>query len=183
MTNDPSSSDSAAHEEFVSVFAREQRRVFAYITTLLPNLADAEEVMQETSIVLWRKWGEFDRSRDFVRWANGVAHLEVKRFLRQRKAGRQTFPNDLLTRIADQYQRQADRQSMRHAALTSCLQNLAQQDLDLLQRRYGKSADVAQIAEALNRPIKSIYRSLARVRDQLFKCMQRTLSAGEREWH
>ncbi len=176
-----SNSDAASHEAFVAMFARHQRRVFAYIGTLLPNIADAEEVMQETSIILWRKWGDFDSSRDFVRWANGIAHLEVQRYLRQHKSGRLRFNDALLTQIATEVERQSEQQADRQAALSGCMEKLAAGDRDLVERRYRCEVKVAEIAQSLNRPIKSIYRSLDRVRNQLFECVQRALSAGDRD--
>lgn len=181
MGGEISSSGAASHEEFVVVFARHQRRVFTYIGTLLPNIADAEEVMQETSLILWRKWSEFDRSRDFVRWANGIAHLEVQRYLRKHKSSKLQFNDAVLTQIASEVERQSEQQAARQAALVQCMQKLSNGDRDLVDRRYSSEVDVAEIAQSLNRPVKSIYRSLARVRDQLFECVQRALSAGDRE--
>ncbi|MEX0867922.1 MAG: sigma-70 family RNA polymerase sigma factor [Pirellulales bacterium] len=165
----------------MAIFARNQRRVFAYIGTLLPNIADAEEVMQETSIILWRKWNQFDRSRDFVRWANGIAHLEVQRYLRMNQSNKLQFNDSVLARISDEVERQSDRQADRQAALIGCMQKLTAGDRDLVERRYLREVNVAEIAQLLNRPLKSIYRSLDRVRDQLFECVQRSLSAGDRD--
>jgi RNA polymerase sigma-70 factor (ECF subfamily) len=181
MSVEPSNRDDSSHEEFVALFARHQRRVFAYIGTLLPHLDDAEEVMQETSIILWRKWGEFDRERDFVRWANGIAHREVLRYLRQRKSGRIFYSEEVIAQIADEYERQSPGQGARQAALAECVKKLGDEDRSLVQRRYQESTSVAQIAASLQRPAKSIYRSLSRVRERLLQCVQRALASGDRE--
>jgi len=74
---------SSQQDLFVEQFVRSQGRVYAYIVTLLPNRDDAEEVFQQTSLALWKKWQEFDPKRDFVRWACGMAHLEVCSFMRK----------------------------------------------------------------------------------------------------
>ena len=42
------------------LFSTHQPQIFAYILTLLPAWHDAEEVMQETSVVLWNSFGEFE---------------------------------------------------------------------------------------------------------------------------
>jgi RNA polymerase sigma-70 factor (ECF subfamily) len=63
---------SPQHDQFVERFVRSQDRIYAYVATLLPNRADAEEVFQQTSLILWKKWQQFDPSRDFVRWACGM---------------------------------------------------------------------------------------------------------------
>ena len=46
-------------EEFVRLLMAHERQIFTYILTLLPHVADAEDVLQETSIVLWRKFPEY----------------------------------------------------------------------------------------------------------------------------
>ena len=98
---DPSSGDgmdwSGQHEQFAERFVRSQDRIYAYVVTLLPNRTDAEEVFQQTSLVLWKKWQQFDPSRDFVAWACGIAHHEVQNFLRKhRDKGRVALSEDML---------------------------------------------------------------------------------------
>ncbi len=47
-------------EAFARLFAENQRRIFAFILTLLPSREDAEDVFQDVSVVLWRKSAQFD---------------------------------------------------------------------------------------------------------------------------
>lgn len=179
MLSDTAISDTGSHEEFVALFARHQRRVFAYIGTLLANTADAEEVMQETSIILWRKWSDFDASRDFVRWANGIAYREVLRYLREKKSPKLQFSEGLMAQIATEYEQQIAQQDARQDALTRCVSKLNGPDQDLVQQRYQNNISASDIAALLGRPAKSIYRSLERIRERLLECVQRTMAAGE----
>src|SRR5437764_7861828 len=82
---------SEQHDRFVERFIRSQDRVYAYVATLLPNRADAEEVFQQTSLVLWRKWQEFDPNREFLPWACGIAHHEARNFMRKHQHGSRVF--------------------------------------------------------------------------------------------
>ncbi len=52
-------------------------------------------------MVLWQKFGEFDATRDFRKWAFGVARYEVLAFLRDRARDRHVFDDDLVTKLAD----------------------------------------------------------------------------------
>jgi hypothetical protein len=70
---------SGGHAQFGVRFVRFQDRIFAFMATVLPNRDDAEEVFQQISLVLWQKWRELGPSRDFVRWACGMAHHKVRR--------------------------------------------------------------------------------------------------------
>ena len=61
-------------EPFVWLYVETQQALHAWIGTFFPNLADVDEVFQETSIVLWRKFDQFDcdqtdLNRRFLRWA------------------------------------------------------------------------------------------------------------------
>ncbi len=51
--------DPRQYERFVSLFAQVHDNLFAYIFSLLPHWPDAEDVFQQTSLVLWRKFGSF----------------------------------------------------------------------------------------------------------------------------
>jgi RNA polymerase sigma-70 factor, ECF subfamily len=51
--------DPLEYGQFVQLFAQGRDSLFAYIFSLLPHWPDAEDVFQQTSLVLWRKFGEF----------------------------------------------------------------------------------------------------------------------------
>ena len=46
-------------EEFARVFSRNARRIYGFIMTLVFNHHDAEEVFQNTNVILWNKFAEF----------------------------------------------------------------------------------------------------------------------------
>jgi len=48
--------ESANPREFIRLLMENERRIYAYIRTLIGNNADAEDVLQETSITLWDKF-------------------------------------------------------------------------------------------------------------------------------
>ncbi len=78
------------HDEFTSQLVAVQRRLYAYILTILPNLADADDVLQDTNSVLLRKRKEYAAGTEFGAWACRVAYFEVLalRKKRQRERGR-----------------------------------------------------------------------------------------------
>ena len=58
--------------------------------------ADAEELFQETNLTLWRTWDRYDASLDFVRWAYGIAHNEIRNFARKKRASHVLLSDQLL---------------------------------------------------------------------------------------
>ena len=167
--------------EFVKLLTSHQRRLYLYILTFLPHPTDAEEVLQEANTVLWSKSGEFEPGTSFAAWAHKVAWFEVLAFRKRSQRDRLTFSDELLHTFAQEAMPDETRQNDRRLALVKCLEKLPDRDRDLVARRYTADASVQQIASDLGRPLTSIYRSLERARLALMECIQRTLSAEERD--
>ncbi|MEN1679629.1 MAG: sigma-70 family RNA polymerase sigma factor [Planctomycetota bacterium] len=169
-------SEQPSVDEFVQLFAQHQRRVHAYIGTVLPSRGDADDVMQETSIALWKKWGEFDRSRDFFRWACGIARIEVLRYRRKHATQRLFLEEKLMESIADEAIRQAQTVDLRGAALEHCLTKLNDDSRQLIEYRYGQGVTALQTATDLGRPPSTVYKALARIRKTLLECIRRRMA-------
>ena len=166
------------HDQFVERFVRTQDRIYACVATLLPNRTDAEEVFQQTSLVLWKKWQQFDPSRDFVAWACGIAHHEVRNFLRKHKdKGRVFLSEDVLAQVAQARLEAHDVLEARRQALLRCLDRLEPGNRALLERCYAGKDSIKAIAEGLGQRPNVLYMTLKRLRRALFDCINRTLAA------
>ena len=78
-------SESMRTNEFLRLFAKDGRWIFSYILMFMPHKADAEEVFQETSIILWKKFDEYVSGSSFLAWATQVAHYQVLHHYRTKK--------------------------------------------------------------------------------------------------
>lgn len=168
----------ALHDQFVEQFVRSQGRIYAFVATLLPNRADAEEVFQQTSLILWKKWEQFDEGRDFVRWACGIAHHEAANFLRkQAKKGRVYLSEEIMAEVAQVRLGIDEELEARRRALQYCLQRLKHGKRELLERCYAGGESIKVIAEAIGKQPNMVYMILKRLRRVLFDCVNRTLAA------
>jgi RNA polymerase sigma-70 factor (ECF subfamily) len=166
------------HDQFVERFVRSQGRLYGYVATLLPNRSDAEEVFQQTSLVLWRKWQQFDPGRDFLRWACGIAHNEVRNFLRkQTRKGRVYLSEDVLAEVAQMRLDLNDVLEARRRALQQCLDRLKHGARELLERSYAGTDSIKTIADDLGLRPNVLYMTLKRLRRALLDCINRTLAA------
>src|SRR5262245_62077334 len=165
-------------DHFVEQFIRCQDRVYAYIVTLLPNRADAEEVFQQTSLALWKKWAQYDPTRDFVRWACGMAHLEVAAFLRKQTGRSATqLRDDVLLEVAQTRLDMSESLVARHQALVFCLDKLKRQSRELLERCYAGKDTIRDIAEELRIRPNALYMTLKRLRRTLLDCINARLAS------
>jgi RNA polymerase sigma-70 factor len=165
-------------EEFARLFSRNARRVYGFIMTLVFSHHDAEEVFQNTSVVLWNKFGEFQPGSNFFAWASKVAYYEVLGFMKQRRRSR-LLSDDSLESLANAAIALSDESSSRQEALEDCLSRLNAADRELLQARYYHQRPPKQIATMQSRSVDSVYRALGRIHNMLLNCVQRNLAREE----
>ncbi|MBN1396187.1 MAG: sigma-70 family RNA polymerase sigma factor [Pirellulales bacterium] len=164
--------DLRRYEQFVGLFAQTHDNLFAYVFSLLPRWSDAEDVFQQTSLILWRKFAEFQPGSDFLAWACRVAFFEVQNF--RRAAGRQrlTFNNELIERLAAERDVGPQRVSLRREFLLECIERLSEKQRELLGRAYQGEGSIRQLAEQLKRSPQTIYNRLNQIRHLLFECVE-----------
>jgi RNA polymerase sigma-70 factor len=165
-------------EEFDRLFSRNARRIYGFIMTLVFSHHDAEEVFQNTSVVLWNKFGEFQPNSNFFAWASKVAYYEVLNFMKQRRRSRM-LSEDSIDLLANAAIALSDDSSRRQDALEDCLTRLNPTDRDLLQARYYHQRPPKQIATMQSRSVDSVYRALSRIHNLLLTCVQRNLAREE----
>jgi RNA polymerase sigma-70 factor (ECF subfamily) len=159
------------------LFVHIQPRLYAYIRALVPNWSDAEEVLQETGVVLWKKFDEFEPGTEFARWATRVARLQVLCFYKRSRRNALLFSQSFVETMADEAVVLAQEPSPYYEALEGCLAKLSESDRELIRRRYGSSARTArQVAREQGRPETTVYNALARIRRNLLHCVQRALA-------
>src|SRR5262249_4061356 len=123
--------------EFAEYLRQAQTRLYGYIHSLVRDLNDADDLFQQTTLILWMKFAEFDRQRSFFAWACGIARLEVANFLRTRGRQRLYFSDHLdLLLIEAQAEMTDEELEDRRDALARCVERLRQHDRDLLTEWY-----------------------------------------------
>src|SRR5262249_18345201 len=167
--------------EFSERMHRHQTQLFAYIYSLIRNLDDADDLFQSTSLVLWKKYHEFDPSKSFIAWACGIARFEASNLLRSRGRMRLYFNDELALKLVEAQESLADdREDERRDALAECTKHLRARDRELLDRAYGQCCRIPEIAADRGRSTQSIHNSLRRIRRALYECIQRRLALGDR---
>lgn len=165
--------------EFAALLGRHQTQLFSYIYSLVRDLDDADDLFQQTSLVLWDKFDQFDSEKSFIAWACGVARFEVLNFLRSRSRQRLYFSDELgmlLIDAHDQLDLDAEEADRRRDALSHCLEKLRDRDQQLLDACYGRQARIREVAECWGRSSQSIHNSLRRIRRSLYECVSRSLA-------
>lgn len=166
--------------EFIQSFTKTQRPLFLYILSLVPRPVDAEEILQETNLVIWTKSHQFQPGTNFRAWACQIAYFEVLKYRERKHREKLYFNPELMEMIAAESLQQAELMDRRRQALAECLMKLRDSDRALIQTRYSPDGEGPGIADRLGRPINSIYQSLSRIRKSLLECINRRLAAEAR---
>lgn len=163
------------HDKFLSLFAEHEPALRAFVRALLPSLSDASDVTQEVAVVLWQKFSEFDATRDFRKWAFGVARYEVLAFLRDRGRDRHVFSGDLVNQLADEAEESGPRHDAQREALETCLQKLPESQRSLVLAAYGTGVRMDELAARRGQTAMSLYKVIHRIRQALLECVGRNL--------
>jgi RNA polymerase sigma-70 factor (ECF subfamily) len=169
--------DHERRDAFARLFAQHDRWLFAYLVSLLGNPAHAEEVFQEVCVVLWREYETFQLGTDFVKWVSVIAHNQVHRFRRQQRRVGSQLSDAAVDLLAQDAVERASLLESRRDALRHCLEKLPRKDRQLVQQCYCDSrVTFKRVAEALGRPVNTVYKALNRIRKALYECIERTLA-------
>jgi RNA polymerase sigma-70 factor, ECF subfamily len=167
---------SEAQKQLMVLMTQHQRRIFGYLYTLVPDRHDAEDLLQETSVVICEKFHEFTPGTDFVAWACQIAWWRVRASRQKFARSKVVFDEKVLEAVAHTATELAPEMSARHEALARCLQKLHPRDRELLMTRYEPGLGVEEAARRTGRSMDAAYKALARLRKLLFDCVNHQLS-------
>jgi len=164
-------------DEFAKLFSCHARQIYSYILTLVPHWADADDIFQETSAIIWEKFADFKPDSNFLAWACQVAYYRAVWFHQRRKRAAITFSEDFLRLIAEETVSQQESEALeaRHLALADCIRQLPPVDRELLERCYLPGVTIKQAALELGRSPDAAYKALKRIHRQLFDCVEASL--------
>jgi RNA polymerase sigma-70 factor (ECF subfamily) len=159
----------------VSLWTLHQRKVAGYIHALVPSRHDADDILQETSMVVCRKFEEFQQGTDFVAWACQIAWWQIRAARQKFARSKVVFNDELMEAMAPQFQELSRETDDRHEALGRCLKKLHPRDRELVLTRYESGQGVEEAARRSGRSLEAAYRALNRIRKLLFDCVNNQL--------
>jgi len=169
-------------EQFMALYSGHQRRLYLYTMTLLPASVDAEDVLQEANLVLWRKFDQYEPDTNFFAWACQIIRYEVLKHREKRARAARLLDPDVFDRLAEVAIKQVEHLDEFHRrALVDCMDRLNASDRDLMRKRYSEALEVQAIAAAMNRSPNGVSKSLGRIRRLLLDCINSDSNVRERQ--
>lgn len=166
-------------DQFIRCFTSSQRPLYAFIVGMTPSRTDADDILQEVNLALWRKRHLYDRTQDFLRWAFGYAVVEIRGFRSRSAKGRLCYSDKLLDAFVAEWPTDLDAEQQRRDALAACLEKLGPNERQLVAAFYCGDVTAQELADAAGKPLRTVYNMLERARDCLRKCVQNTLAQAQ----
>jgi len=165
--------DEKSHRQFLELHLVHQKALFAYLLAGSRDYAQAEDLLQKVTLVLWEKFSEYDPSRSFPAWAFGVARRQLALHFRDSRRREVSLPPDLLEEIGLGIEEEADQLAAESQALATCLDKLPPPSRELLRERYAGGAPLADLAARLGQSLAALNMKLVRLRRALLDCARR----------
>lgn len=161
----------------LQLFVRHQPRIKGFILALLPDFAAAEDVLQETFLVVQKRAEEFAPDSNFLAWVFRIARFQVMkaRTAHQRQSNR--LSDAVLEALADSAPVEPwdDRRLL---ALPGCLERLAPQARRIVDLFYRDEHKPQEIASRLGWTPAAVSVALSRARKALRECIERQLQTA-----
>lgn len=186
---DPSQSVDASfpdrhNDEMMRLVTGHQGMLYAYILSLHPNRAAAQDILQETNIAIWRRRDQFEPGTNFKAWAFRFAKFQTMDHLKRSKnRSWLVFGEKLLEMMSEEARETCDDFEDRRGALRNCLAKLSDQEQDLIRSHYQSGLPLPELSGRLGRSHAAVKQALFRIRRNLRTCIERQLAGGLRSLH
>jgi len=168
----PDKPPSLSQEQFMRLFLQSEREILRYVMAIVPNVADARDIVQETALALWKRIDKYDPARPFIPWACRFALNEARMFLRT--DGRRRRLRDEVAGLLEVRRSEiATELDARRGHLQDCLDHLPEDQRGLIRSYYFDDETVPMIAAKAGRTTEAIYKALQRIRAALEQCIER----------
>jgi RNA polymerase sigma-70 factor, ECF subfamily len=169
-------SEAFRHEHFMRLFVQHEPQILRAIMVLVPQVADARDVLQETSVMLWQQFSAYDPQRPFVNWALGYARNFIRRHFRALERGKR-ISDVAIEVLLTASEKRAELLDQRADALATCLRRLPCESREILEGYYYQQQTVQDLSSRYAKSVEAIYKIIQRLRLVLLDCINQRLSS------
>ena len=164
---------------FLRLLLPAERELFRYVAALVPNVGDAEEIVQQTAVELWKKFDQYDPQQPFTAWACRFAMNVVKQWVARRQRWQALLERGLAEELASRREKLRPQFEGRLNHLDECLGKLPAEHRGIVEAYYFRRLRIDAIAAETLRSVDAIYKTLQRVRSVLRRCIEQAEQARE----
>ncbi len=168
-----------ANKQFITLLVPNQRRILAFILSLVPNKADAEDIFQMTLIQMWDSFDRFEPGTDFVAWAVTIARYKVYDFRKKVRGTKLQYSDELARLLEIESDRRFNAIPEKLRALRGCVKKLSMKDAKFLKLRYENDLSLQKIATRTGITFQAVHKSISVIHARLVRCVRLTMRREE----
>jgi RNA polymerase sigma-70 factor (ECF subfamily) len=155
------------------LFARNQTRVFRYLTRIVRNEAQAEELLNEVFLGVWQSAGRYEGRSEPSTWLISIAHNKAVSSLRKKREV-SGIDEEVVAAIEDDSDNpEVTSQKMDKAAhMRAAMQGLSPEHREILDLVYYQEQSVSDVAEILGIPEATVKTRMFYARKKLSELLQ-----------
>lgn len=161
-------------DAFVQAFEPCEHRIASYVFSLVPNRADAEDIVQDVSVVLWEKFESFTPGTDFAAWGCRIAFLTVLDY-RRLKPRPLELSDEVVNKVSENYLQLGATIDAEQKMLLRCIDELADDQRKLVCQRHFPGNTLKVMADMFGISIPTLRKRLRATYGLLMGCIKRKL--------
>jgi len=177
MDNHDATSERVNVPEFIKLFTSHEARLRSFAFSLVPHWADAEEVLQDANLIMFKKFDQFQMGTSFFSWACKIIHLTAKDFRQRRGRDKLCFGDEFLRLVEQQTVELETDLADRERLLSHCIEQLKEKHRQMLYLRYQSRLKIEEVASKMGSTATAIYKALERSYKWLSDCVERRMAA------
>jgi RNA polymerase sigma-70 factor (ECF subfamily) len=162
-------------ERFLKLLMLNDKGIYIYILSIIRNASDADDIMQETTAVMWRKFSNFTVGMDFTAWGMTIARYQMLSYFKKQKNSKVRYSENLTRSIEQEVKEAIPGMEDRLDALKNCVKKLDDSQRNLLKMRYEEGITIKNIGAYISKSTSTAFYSLSIIHKLLFQCVRRTL--------
>ena len=159
--------------EYLKLLTSNYCKLHSYVLCLVCNKADADDIMQEVAVVMWKSFDKFEAGTSFIAWAKTIARNKVMDHQKMKQRARNKLDPRLLEIMYKERQEGTDSIDEKIMVLENCIKKLQMSEQSILKLRYFENKSVKDMAANLNLPLHTMYRRISRLHELLLGCVKR----------
>ena len=164
-------------EIFLKLLSEHERDIRVYVIAMVGKVSDAEEILQDTRLAMWKNFGQFELGSNFKAWGRKVAYHRILTFRtnRSREARRVELSEKFYENLNETVEETLE-QGHPKKKLIECMHKLRKEHRQIIQLRYMEEKSVEEVAKTMKRTVTATYRVISRIRESLRKCVSEEIS-------
>ena len=163
------------NELFIKLLAENERSLTRYVMALVPAIADAEDILQESKLAMWRSFADFQTGTNFKAWARKIIFHRILSYrnFKSKEANRYVFSDAFYEVLSEEFNKEEISHEKKFSQLQVCVEDLQDVHKQMILERYHEGKSIESLAESIGRTVAACYKTLSRIRLNLRRCLQK----------